>query len=642
MERYEKFNNQHYKRLALKCRSTGQNFHDDTFPPEEKSLWRVNRLNIQGTVEWKRVKDICKKPHLFVYENGQATPEVVQGVVGNCWLVTALSVLAAHPSLLHKVIPRWRLQDWVHADDPGFVNTGSFFNDIDRHPGIFRFRFYRFGKWVEVVVDDYLPTVNNHLIYAHARNPNEVWCALVEKAYAKLCGCYEALEAGSASDAMVDLTGTVPETIELDRDSQGKINGMTEESLMDHLKKANKEGGLMSCSINVQEGEQILEQRLSNGLIVGHAYGITKIRNLKHSDPSRNETTLLLKLHNPWGQGEWNGAWSDDSPNWNTINNSQRKKFNVKVDDDGDFWMSTEDFLANFSTLTIARHLNTTRFTLGSRWYSQSFTGAWSKRDSTADTRLKRLEGGLNLTIGFICLKVEENRKYRIHQPTYEVAGQITYSNAREVTARLRLKSGRYVLIPSTFEPGQESKYFLRMFSSHKLNTTLLSEDKPVKKWYNSILYPENSYFMGMLRVKIIEISLKREVHGGCVKTIFSDLKTGKRNQNSDSVIKHSLDTIAGQEYVFYVRDPKKSNIAMKLYEKGIVIGEVQLDIGRFAADDKQGKMFEVTKPFTKIVKVETKGESANGKAKQFMEHLVNAEVGEVRVRITYFDGFEG
>lgn len=82
----------------------------------------------------------------------------------------------------------------------------------------------------------------------------------------------------------------------------------------DFLLARDNDGCLLGCSIkgNGKEGPQVVDGA-PTGLILNHAYGINDVMEL--DDPyNRGQKVRLLRLRNPWGNSEWNGAWSDGSP----------------------------------------------------------------------------------------------------------------------------------------------------------------------------------------------------------------------------------------------------------------------------------------------------------------------------------------
>lgn len=63
-----------------------------------------------------------------------------------------------------------------------------------------------------------------------------------------------------------------------------------------------------------------------------------------------------------------------------------------------------------------------------------------------------------------VSTQVEENRQYRMHSLQHKAASSI-YINSRSVFLRTELPEGRYVIIPTTFEPGHTGEFLLRVFT---------------------------------------------------------------------------------------------------------------------------------------------------------------------------------
>ena len=75
--------------------------------------------------------------------------------------------------------------------------------------GLYRFKFFRLGEFVDVIIDDQLPTRRR----AQPSESNEWWVPLCEKAYAKFSGSYNKIIGGNTCWALTELTGGI--TVEM-------------------------------------------------------------------------------------------------------------------------------------------------------------------------------------------------------------------------------------------------------------------------------------------------------------------------------------------------------------------------------------------------------------------------------------------
>ncbi|KAL0969377.1 hypothetical protein UPYG_G00226260 [Umbra pygmaea] len=475
----EKFNNQNFQELKQYCLNRSYRYIDDTFPPDNTSIgYQLLRPEYLGKVVWLRPAKIVQSPELVV--SGLSRFDFEQGKVGNCWFLASIGALTFQKCILEQVVPLKQ----------------SFQDD---YCGIFHFRFWRFGRWVDVVIDDKLPTINGRLMFVNSKTRNEFWPALLEKAYAKVCGSYADMNAGTTSEAMMDFTGGVHITFQ---------TAVAPPNLWDILLRASKSQSLMGCG--TPQGATPENTVAPNGLVRGHAYTVTGVIQVM----SKGMPVNLIRLFNPWGQGEWNEDWSDNSSLWETVSADDWKKC-LSIADDGEFWMSIEDFCKLFVNVTICcLDLNFLDGNSTSRWTASFYDGRWvagitaggcnNNTDSywtNPQYRVKIQESDNSsseynilvslmqkpnkrnrllvniLHIGFSIFEVPTQFKglrgkfpasfFNTHVP---VACTKSFLNAREVMQMFKLKPGEYLIVPSTFKPNETASFIMSILSKTETN----------------------------------------------------------------------------------------------------------------------------------------------------------------------------
>ncbi|XP_060687347.1 calpain-2 catalytic subunit-like [Hemiscyllium ocellatum] len=494
-----KFLNQDFEALRQQCLETGTLYCDESFPACPSALG-YNELGPGSyktrDVEWKRPTDLCADPKFII--GAASRTDICQGALGDCWLLAAIASLTLNHEVLCKVVPSGQEFDSDYA-------------------GIFHFQFWQYGEWVDVVIDDRLPTKDDQLIFVHSASGNEFWSALLEKAYSKLNGSYEALSGGATTEGFEDFTGGISEWYELDK---------APSNLFKIIRKALRCGSLLGCSINITSAAET-EAITSQQLVKGHAYSVTGAETVNY----QGDEEQLIRIRNPWGQTEWTGSWSDDACEWDCIPGEERDRLHDESED-GEFWMSFTDFLRNFSRVEIC---NLTPDTLSSdtvhKWSMTTFNGSWragstaggcrnyprtfwtnpqfkiqldeADDDPTDDDdkcsflvgviqknrRRQRKMGEDMHTIGFAIYEVPDEYKdqtniqlrrdfFMTHAAS---ARSETFINLREVMNRLALEPGQYFIVPSTFEPHKNGDFAIRVFTEKQTDLQVIDVEVDAK-----------------------------------------------------------------------------------------------------------------------------------------------------------------
>ncbi|RDW71541.1 putative calpain family cysteine protease protein [Coleophoma cylindrospora] len=442
--------------IVKECRRVNQKYRDQHFDIEFDLKWgRRDCLDPLGISEEasksnfrprsvKRVGDIFDEPQFYI--DDATASDVRQGRDGDCWFMAALCTLSNKKGLIERVcVAR------------------------DEKVGVYGFVFHRDFQWRSEVIDDKLyltrsdydesiqerelfddrvrinseeeyrkiyQTGSGALYFAQCKDQNETWLPLMEKAYAKAHGDYAAIEGGFTGEGLEDLTGGVTTEL-LTSDILDK-----EQFWKDELLKVNQDF-LFGCSTGIFRNWGTWGNR--KGIQEGHAYSVMKAVEV---DDKR-----LLLLKNPWGEGEWNGPWSDGSKEWTPY---WMEKLDHKFGDDGAFWISYDDLLRKYQSFDRTR-LFSPEWEVTQQWTSLTIPWVVDYHDTKFSFTLEK-DASVVVVLSqlddryFKGLKGQYRYQlsFRIHkagEDEYIVRSHGNYRMSRSVSAELDLEAGEYHVV---------------------------------------------------------------------------------------------------------------------------------------------------------------------------------------------------
>lgn len=330
-------------------------YTDTKFPPEDTSLGKLSGDHARGDegklskkVVWLRAggfgyinssgADASKR----LFPNNVNSNAVMQGALGNCWLLAGAACLAERKGGLDKV-----------------------FLSRQRNPrGKYQLRIYDGYKdrWERITIDDLVPCdarqwdKKREAVPVFSQTANkELWPLLLEKAFAKFVGSYAALEGGDSVWAIramtgdpgrwfrkcspadtswtrTDLRSRKHETNKRFADLVSTGEELDDDALFDILHKYHSLGSVLCADRATGRG----------GLKIMHAYSIIDV--VKIVDQGTKLRMLLVR--NPWGQCGWTGRFCEDSPAWDKFPCAAKQLRHRG--NHGAFWIEWSDYATHF------------------------------------------------------------------------------------------------------------------------------------------------------------------------------------------------------------------------------------------------------------------------------------------------------
>ena len=232
-------------------------------------------------------------------DNTATYKEPRQGGAGTCYLISAISTAAEWPKLITDM--------FVTGTDMSGPNAG-----------IIGVKFFIRGKpWV-VTIDDklywYTSGGSKYLKFNQPDSTNNImWAPILEKAWAKVKGNYDATFGGFVVSGLRSITGAPVFTYKTS--DIGASGGLSLDATFDLLKAANDANYPMGAGTTGGSDTN----RNDCGIATGHAYSILETFEMNDNGTMKD----MLLMRNPWGTTDYSGPWHHGDAAWTSALKTQ-------------------------------------------------------------------------------------------------------------------------------------------------------------------------------------------------------------------------------------------------------------------------------------------------------------------------------